>query len=75
MQSGAAPEVVFAVTVDPRTGGYVATDHAHGIIATGDTLQELRVNALDATDAHFAGEAAQPAAIRFLYQAGDLLME
>lgn len=69
------PDLVFEVSVDPRNGSYVAHARAYGIIAKGDTMQELRMNALDAVDDYFDDTMPQPERIRFLYPAGDLLVE
>ena len=75
MASQPGPDLVFAVSVDPRNGSYVANARAYGIIATGDSMQELRINALDAVDDYFDESLPQPERIRFLYPAGDLLVE
>ena len=48
MESEAGPDLVFEISVDPRKGSYVATARAFDIVATGDSMQELRINALDA---------------------------
>lgn len=75
MESNPGPDLVFEVSVDPRNGSYVANARAYGIIATGDTLPELRINALDAVDEFFDDTMPQPSRVRFVYPAGDLLME
>lgn len=75
MESNTGPDVVFEVSVDPRNGSYVANARAFGIIATGDSMKELRINALDAVDNYFDQTMPQPSRIRFLYPAGDLLVE
>ncbi|MDE2900597.1 MAG: hypothetical protein OXN15_06180 [Chloroflexota bacterium] len=75
MQSNPESELVFEVSVDPRNGSYVANARAFGIIATGDTMQELRINALDAVDDYFDDTMPQPTRVRFLYPAGDMLVE
>lgn len=75
MASQPGPDLVFEVSVDPRNGSYVANARAYGIIATGDSMQELRINALDAVDDYFDESLPQPERIRFLYPAGDLLVE
>ena len=75
MASNPGPDLVFEVSVDPRNGSYVANARAYGIIAKGDTMRELRINALDAVDDYFDATMPQPKRIRFLYPAGDLLLE
>ena len=75
MESAPGPELVFDISIDERKGNYVANARAFDIVATGDSLQELRINALDAVDKHFDETMPQPASIRFLYPADDLLVE
>ncbi len=75
MHSNPETELIFEVSVDPRNGSYIANARAFGIIATGDSMQELRINALDAVDEYFDETMPQPTSIRFLYPAGDLLVE
>lgn len=75
MESNPAKDLVFEISVDPHKGNYVATAQAFGIVATGDSLQELRINALDAVDKHFEETVPQPGSIRFLYPADGLLAE
>lgn len=75
MASHPGPDLVFEVSVDPRNGSYVANARAYGIIAKGDTMRELRINALDAVDDYFDATMPQPERIRFVYPAGDLLVE
>ena len=58
-----------------RTGSYVATARTFGIIATGNSMQELRINALEAVDDYFDDSMPQPTLVHFLYAAGDMLME
>ena len=75
MESEAGPDLVFEISVDPRRGSYVATARAFDIVATGDSMQELRINALDAVDEYFDDSMPQPKLVHFLYAAGDMLME
>ena len=75
MEPNPERDLVFEVSVDPRNGSYVANARAFGIIATGDSMQELRINALGAVDNYFDDTMPQPSRIRFLYAAGDLLVE
>ena len=75
MESNSESELIFEVSIDPRNGSYVANARGFGIIATGDSMQELRINALDAVDDYFDETMPQPTRIRFLYLAGDMLVE
>ena len=75
MESEAGPDLIFEISVDPRKGNYVANARGFAIIATGNSMQELRVNALDAVDDYFDDSMPQPKLVRFLYAAGDVLME
>lgn len=75
MESAPGPDLIFEVSVDPRNGSYIANARAFGIIAKGDSMQELRINALDAVDEYFDETMPQPSRVRFLYPAGDLLVE
>ena len=75
MESEAGPDLIFEISVDPSTGSYVATARTFGIVATGDSMKELRINALDAVDDYFDDSMPQPTLVHFLYAAGDMLME
>ena len=75
MESEAGPDLIFEISVDPRKGNYVATARTFGIIATGNSMQELRINALEALDDFFDDSMPQPTLVHFLYAAGDMLME
>ena len=75
MESEAGPDLIFEISVDPSTGSYVATARTFGIIATGNSMQALRINAMDAVDDYFDDSMPQPKLVRFLYAAGDMLME
>ena len=75
MESEAGPDLIFEISVDPRKGNYVANARGFAIIATGNSMQELRINALDAVDDYFDDSMPQPTLVHFLYAAGDMLME
>ena len=75
MESEAGPDLIFEISVDPRKGSYVANARGFAIIATGNSMQELRINALDAVDEYFDDSMPQPTLVHFLYAAGDVLME
>ena len=75
MESEAGPDLIFEISVDPRKGNYVANARGFAIVATANSMQELRINALDAVDDYFDDSMPQPTLVRFLYAAGDVLME
>ena len=75
MESEAGPDLIFEISVDPRKGNYVANARGFAIIATGNSMQELRINALEAVDDFFDDSMPQPTLVHFLYAAGDMLME
>ena len=53
----------------------MANARGFAIIATGNSMQELRINALEAVDDFFDDSMPQPTLVHFLYAAGDMLME
>ena len=75
MQSPPGPDLVFEVSVDPDSGSYVASARGYGIVTKGGTLEELRINILNAVDCYFDENMQQPERVRMLFAGDGLLME
>jgi predicted RNase H-like HicB family nuclease len=65
-------ELIFEVR-DADEGGYYARALGHSIFTQGETWDELRPNALEATSLHFEEEAEQPLLVQLHYVKDELI--
>lgn len=57
-------ELVFEVREDETDGGYTARALGHSIFTEADTMEQLRANVREATEAHFDETMDAPEVIR-----------
>ena len=65
-------ELIFEVR-DAEEGGYCARALGHSIFTQGDTWDELRANALEATSLHFEDATVQPRLVQLHYVKDELI--
>ncbi|MBC8244756.1 MAG: 2-oxoisovalerate dehydrogenase [Verrucomicrobia bacterium] len=66
-------ELIFEVTEDELEGGYTARALGHSIFTEADTIDELRANVREATDAFFDESMEAPKVIRLHFVRDELL--
>lgn len=66
-------ELIFEVLEDEREGGYIARALGHSIFTQGDTLDALRANVREATDAYFDETMEAPRVIRLHFVRDEVL--
>ena len=66
-------ELIFEVSEDELEGGYTARVLGHSIFTEADTIDELRENVREATDAFFDETMEAPKMIRLHFVRDELL--
>ena len=66
-------EIIFEVLEQPMGQGFLATAIGVGVHTEADTLEELRVNVLEALDCHFDESMEPPNIIRLHFVHIDFL--
>ena len=66
-------ELIFEVSEDELEGGYTARALGHSIFTEADTIDELRDNVREATDAFFDETMETPKVIRLHFVRDELL--
>ena len=66
-------ELIFEVSEDELEGGYTARALGHSIFTEADTIDELRENVREATDAFFDETMEAPKMIRLHFVRDELL--
>lgn len=65
-------ELIFEVR-DAEEGGYTARALGHSIFTEAETWEELRGNAMEATELHFESAATRPRLIQLHYVKDELI--
>ena len=66
-------ELIFEVSEDELEGGYTARALGYSIFTEGDTIDEIRDNVREATDAFFDETMETPKVIRLHFVRDELL--
>lgn len=69
----AESELIFEVREDELDAGYTARALGHSIFTEADTMEELRANVREATDAFFDETMEAPKVIRLHFVRDELL--
>ncbi|WP_420462766.1 type II toxin-antitoxin system HicB family antitoxin [Candidatus Palauibacter sp.] len=67
-------EIIFEVTEDEIDGGYSASALGHGIHTQGDSVEEIRLNVVEAVDCYFDETMAKPRIIRLHFVRDEVLV-
>ncbi|WP_419936791.1 type II toxin-antitoxin system HicB family antitoxin [Candidatus Palauibacter sp.] len=67
-------EIIFEVTEDEIDGGYSASALGYGIHTQGDSVEEIRLNVVEAVDCYFDETMAKPRIIRLHFVRDEVLV-